>query len=290
MNKSNRQQFKLETDLNTLRSFVAVVEEGGFSAAAKRVYRTQSAISVQMAKLEEQLNIKLLERTSRSVEITPAGEKFLSYASRILELADEATFAVCVPKEKTVLRVGFAEYLAPTNLRALLDDFHALHPDCEVSMVIGLGSPLLEALDNGDIDLLISCPESNDGEALWEEQLTWTGTADFSADNTDPIELVVMPPPCSYRKIVFDALTHMAKPWKIALQANSIEAVQSAIRSGFGATILPVSAIRDDMPLLTDDNLPKLPTSTVMSFIRSDLSHPYAQYFIDFLTSRKRET
>ncbi|MEM9080302.1 MAG: LysR family transcriptional regulator, partial [Verrucomicrobiota bacterium] len=101
----------METDLLTLRSFVAVVEEGGFSAAAKRVHRTQSAISLQMAKLEERLNVQLLERTSRSVSLTSAGETFLSYARRILELADEASLAVSAPDEKALLRVGFPNYL-----------------------------------------------------------------------------------------------------------------------------------------------------------------------------------
>ena len=108
MSESNRLAFKLETDLISLRTLVAVIEEGGFTAAARRVNRTQSAISLQIAKLEERLGVKLLERTSRSVSITVAGETFVSYARRILELADEAILAVTSPGEATVLRVGFA--------------------------------------------------------------------------------------------------------------------------------------------------------------------------------------
>ena len=71
--------YKLETDLTTLRSFVAIVEEGGFSAAARRVNRTQSAVSVQIAKLEERLNTRLLERDTRPVTVTPSGEAFLTH-------------------------------------------------------------------------------------------------------------------------------------------------------------------------------------------------------------------
>ena len=104
MSKSNRSALKLETDLLSLRALVAVVEEGGFTAAERRVGRTQSAISLQIAKLEERLGGKLLERTSRSVSITPAGETFVSYARRILELADEAVLAVTAPDENALLQ------------------------------------------------------------------------------------------------------------------------------------------------------------------------------------------
>lgn len=278
----NRQQFKLEADLNTLRSFIAVVEEGGFSAAAKRVYRTQSAISVQMAKLEEQLNVKLLERTSRSVKVTSAGETFLSYARRIIELTDEAAFAVAVPEEAVSLRVGFAEYLTPKHLQAVLSGFREQHPHCDLSLSFGLGAPLIEVMCRGELDLVISGPEAEEGTMLWEEQLAWTGTGDFSPESKVPLELVLMPAPCSYRKIVFDSLTQIAKPWKISTEANSVEAVQSAIRVGLGVTVLPVSAIHDDMPIL-DGDLPELPITTVMSYVRKDLSNPYAKRFIDFL-------
>ena len=108
MSADNKLNYKLETDLNTLRSFVAIVEEGGFSAAARRVHRTQSAISVQIAKLEDRLNTKLLERENRPITVTPSGESFLSYAYKILELADEAVLAATSPDEATLLRVGLS--------------------------------------------------------------------------------------------------------------------------------------------------------------------------------------
>ena len=123
MSEPNRSPFKLDTDLLSLRALIAVVEEGGFSAAARRVHRSQSAVSLQVAKLEERLNTRLLERTSRSVSLTPAGETFISYARRILEMADEAMLAVTAPEESTLLRVGFAEYLAPQHLHNLLAQF-----------------------------------------------------------------------------------------------------------------------------------------------------------------------
>ncbi|WP_372808519.1 LysR family transcriptional regulator [Pontiella sp.] len=272
---------KLEADLHTLRSLVAVVEEGGFSAAAKRVHRTQSAVSVQIAKLEDQLNAKLLERTSRSVSLTPKGEAFLSYARRILELADEA-MAACTAEEKALLRVGVAEYLAPRHLDSVLGSFQEAHPNCNLSLTLGLGPPLLERLEQGGLDLVIGGPEGSNGNKLWDEPLVWTGSGEVPEDRSAALKLVLMPAPCIYRKIAFDALTGVSRPWVMSIEANSFEAVQAAIRAGLGITVLPEAAIKDGMTVLKG-KLPALPDSCVMSYTRAKVSHPFTQPFIDDL-------
>lgn len=284
MTTADRPNFKLDTDLLSLRSLVAVVEEGGFSAAAKRVNRTQSAISLQIAKLEERLNTKLLNRTSRNVSLTPSGETFLSYARRILELSDEAILAVSSPEEKTLLRVGFAEYLAPQHLPTLLARFRRAHPNCDLSLMLGLGGGILESLNRGELDVVFAGPEEPNGQLLWEEELVWTGTETFDEKSTsdEPVELVLMHAPCSYRAIAFDALTKAERPWKMSIDANSVQAVQSAIRAGLGVSVLPRSAVLEDMPVV-GKSLPKLPNTSVKGYLRSGESHPYAQRFIDFL-------
>ena len=284
MSNSDRSDFKLETDLLSLRTFVAVVEEGGFSAAAKRINRTQSAISLQIAKLEERLNAKLLNRTSRSISLTPSGETFLSYTRRILELSDEAILAVTSPEDKTLLRVGFAEYLAPQHLPDLLARFRRAHPNCSLSLILGMGTGILESLKKGDLDVVFAGPEAGKGQLLWEEDLVWTGTEEFArkSDEDETVELVLMHPPCSYRKIAFDSLAKAGRPWTMSIDANSVQAVQSAIRAGLGVSVLPRSAVLDDMPLLTE-GFPKLPKTSVKSYMHPGESHPYAQRFVDFL-------
>lgn len=291
MSKANRSGFQLDVDLLSLRSLVAVVEEGGFSAAAKRVGRTQSAVSLQVAKLEDRLNTKLLDRTSRSVSVTDAGEVFLSYARRILELSDEALLAVSAPEEKTLLRVGFAEYLAPHHLPNLLATFRRAHPNCELSLVLGMGVDLFPSLDDGKLDLVFAGPEAENGTLLWEEELVWTGpgeefaNASNDGDEAGPMDLVLMHAPCSYRKIAFDSLTNAEKPWKMSIEANSVQAVQSAIRAGLGVSVLPRSAVAEDLTFLSGKELPDLPNTSVMCYQRPDQSHPYAQRFIDYLMS-----
>lgn len=278
MSNSNRSTYRLDTDLNSLRALVAVVEEGGFTAAARRVNRTQSAISLQIAKLEERLGAQLLERTSRSVSITPAGEIFVSYARRMLELADEAILAVSSPDEATVLRVGFAEYLVPQHLHSLLVRFRRAHPNCELKLVLGMGAEMLDSMERGELDLAFTGPEAEGGELLWEEPLVWTGMADME----NPLELVLMHAPCSFRQIAFDALTRAGRAWNVSIDANSVHAVQSAIRAGVGASVLPLSAVLKDMPLLEGD-LPRLPNTAVMSYLAADCTNPYARRLVDYL-------
>jgi DNA-binding transcriptional LysR family regulator len=97
MGMTKRPSFQLNADLLTLRTLIAVVDKGSFSAAAKQIGRSQSAVSLQIAKLEDRIQVRLLERTSRSVKQTPAGETFTAYARRIIELADEGLAAVTTP-------------------------------------------------------------------------------------------------------------------------------------------------------------------------------------------------
>jgi len=277
----NRLNFKLDTDLTTLRSFVAIVEEGGFSAAARRVNRTQSAVSVQIAKLEERLNTRLLERDSRPVTLTRSGESFLSYACKILELADEAVLAATSPQEETLLRVGFGQFLVPWHLHSLLARFRRAPPNCDLVLNLGAGTMLLEELERVELDIVFAGPEKAGGRTLWEEPLVWSGRMNLSENPDAPLELILMHAPCSFRKVAFDALAKSAIPWKVSINANSLQAVQSAIRAGLGVSVLPLSAVGEEMPLV--QGLPELPNTRVMSYVHPELSHPYAQRLIDFL-------
>lgn len=284
MSKKDRPSFRFDTDLISLRTLVAVFDEGSFSAAGIRVGRTQSAVSLQIAKLEDRLQTRLFDRTSRSVKPTPAGETLIAYARQILGLADEAALAVSAPDEPNPLRVGFAEYLVPQHLHTLLARFRRAHPNCDLSLVLGSGAGLLDSLENGNLDLVFAGPEADWGDELWQEQLVWTGTPNLTKSRDEPVELVLMHPPCSYRQIAFDVLSRNDTRWKISIDANSVHAVQSAIRAGLGISVLPRSAVLDDMMILTD-MMPALPNTSVASFISKGDPHPLANRFIDYLVS-----
>lgn len=123
------------------------------------------------------------------------------------------------------------------------------------------------------------------GAVLISIFLVWAGPAGMKeiAGKEEPIDLVLMPAPCSYRKIAFDSLTKVGRPWRLSMEANSVQAVQSAIRAGLGVSILPRSTIAEDLSILSGQTLPELPNTSVLSYVDKNVPNPYAERFIEFL-------
>jgi len=282
MKKRKNTKFILDADLITLRAVVAVVDEGSFSGAAKKIGRTQSAVSLQIAKLEDRMDIRLFDRTSRSVALTPSGEVFAAYARRILDLADEAYAAVSSPAVSKPLRIGFAEYLVPHHLYKLLSRFKRRYPKAAIELKLGIGGPLVQELKDGHLDVVVAGPEGEKGLMLMEEPLVWVAPQDRPGVGDPALELILMQPPCSYRKAAFDALAKAERPWNLALSANSIQGTQSAVAAGLGVTVVPKSAVNKDLKIM-NEGFPELPATSIQAYSNSVQSHPLIEPFIDFL-------
>jgi len=294
MSDIDRQIRRLDVDLMTLRTLVAVVDAGGFSAAARRIGRTQSAVSLQIAKLEDRLQTKLLRRTSRHVEETPAGAALIAYARRILAIADEAALALTLPDESDPFRIGFADYLAVERLHLLLGRFRRAFPRLPLSLTTGTGQELRRQLENGSLDLVIAGPdgaaEGGRGTMLNEEPLVWIAAdADAApppADCDDPLDLVALPAPCSYRGIAMEALGDAGIGWRLAIEAASIQAVLSAVRAGLGISAVPASAVSPGVTVL-ESGMPALPSTRMLVFGAAH-PHPLAGRLIAFLKESLR--
>ena len=282
MRDSNGSPFRLDADLVSLRALVAIADEGSFSAAARRIGRTQSAVSLQIAKLEDRVQARLLERTSRSVRQTPAGEVMTAYARRILDLADEALLAISAPEASEPLSVGFADYLAPSHLHDLLARFGRAHPKAGLELRLGTGHALQEDLTDGQLDVVVSGPEGPGGRILLREPLLWVGSLDGDPDAEGELSLVLMEAPCSYRQSAFDALTAANRPWCTTTEVNSSQAVQSAVAAGLGVSVLPRSALTRDMRVL-GAGFPPLPDTAIVAFVRPKSAHPLTDRFLAFL-------
>ena len=281
MSKTNRYIPKLDTDLISLRALVAIAEEGSFSAAARKIGRTQSAVSLQIAKLEERIDIKLFERTSRTVTITEAGEKFTAYARRILDLADEAMLSISAPDIQEVLRIGFADYLAPKHLHSLLARFGRAHSTVDLKLNLGSGVALYKELTEGNLDIVVAGPEPGKGQLLLREPLVWVGTKDYQPENS-VVSLILMPPPCSYRKAAYDALTTENLRFKLTMEANSIQGVQSAVAAGLGISVMAKSAVTENLQVL-DELYPALPQTSIFAYTNPDAPEFLTERFLNFL-------
>ncbi len=279
--KKIKSSFVLDADLITLRSLIAIVDLGSFSAAAKQVGRSQSAVSLQMAKLEERLQVPLLERTSRRVNLTPAGETFTSYARRIIDLSDEGFAAVFSPETTEPLRIGFAEYLVPQHLHRLLSRFKKSLPKTKMELKLGVGFELYNDLNQNDLDVIVAGPEGKGGVVLLTEPLVWVSAKNSCYDRDKHIEVVQMKAPCSYRKAALDSLNKSGMIWKESVSVNSIQGIQSAVSAGFGVSTMPRSAINSDLEII-NEGFPKLPETSINVFWNTTNPHPLTKRFISF--------
>ena len=188
-------------DPQLLRSFVAVADCGNFTRAAERLHLTQSTVSQQVRRLEEDAGCRLLDRSQRRVVATVEGERLLGYARRILALQEEARDALGDLGSAGVLRLGVPEDFAAERLMPLLAAFAANHPGTRLEVTSGLGPDLRRAWQGGEFDLLLvkQMGESDDCLASWPEPMAWFDSHHNPALGREPLPLVAFPAGGLYR-------------------------------------------------------------------------------------------
>lgn len=239
----------LEIDL--LRSFAAVADTGSFTAAAELVARTQSAVSVQVKRLESIVGRRVFERTSRSIALTPAGEMLLGYARRILALNDATIRDIAEPPVTGRIRLGITEYFVPNNLPAILARFAAAYPGVRLEVRMGTSRDLREQLARKAFDaVIVRLARRERVHAIWSEPQVWVAPEDFEIVRGAVLPLALLAAPCVLREFALDLLKRRRRPFKIAFTGSSMVSVQAAVRAGLGVSILPRSSLLPDMQLL----------------------------------------
>ena len=248
--------------LDLLRTFVTVVNVGGFTRAAERVNRTQSTISLQIKRLEDLLGKQLLVRGPREVGLTPDGEILLGYAREMLRLNDTAVSRLTEPDLTGVVRLGTPEDFATAHLSDVLAAFARSHPRVALAVQCDLTLRLLERFGNGEFDLVLVKREpqgSAGGDKVWREPLVWVAGNAFDIEAGSPLPLVLSPHPCVYRKRAIDGLKRVGRDWRIVYTSPSLAGTQAAVRAGLGAAVLPRDMVPDDFRVLDDAfELPRL--------------------------------
>jgi DNA-binding transcriptional LysR family regulator len=233
-------------DLDLLRSFVSVVDTGGFTRAGERVHRTQSTVSQQIRRLEETLGRPLLHRNGKQATPTEEGERLLSYARRILALAQEARDVVARPAGDGVVRLGIPEDFAAYRLTELLSDFARSRPGLRLDVRCDLSVQLRSALDRRELDLALFKRDAGEtgGIAAWPERLHWVTSERHPIDfHRDPLPLAVSEQGCLYRNRMIHAIEASGRTWHIAYTSPNLPGIQAAVSAGLGVSILPEVAI-----------------------------------------------
>lgn len=268
----------MDLPVDFLRTFVSVVDGGGFTRAALVVGRTQSAVSQQVKRLEEQAGQPLFVR-GRELALTPAGESLLPYARRMVKLHDEAVSSLKEPGMSGLVRIGVLDDYAGSYLPQVLAAFAASHPNVQVEVRCEYSSrELLRLLHSGGLDLAVHSGDAAPPGArlIGREPLVWVASGRHLAHEKDPLPLAVFDKQCRYRQWALEALERAGRPYRIAYTSPSVSGVLAAVGAGLAVAPMGRSSVPEGLRLLTEEQgFPPLPvTSIILSCADTDPSGP----------------
>jgi DNA-binding transcriptional LysR family regulator len=265
----------LNLDIDLLRAFVAVADTGGFTSASRQLHRTQSAVSLQVKRIEAMLGKRVFDRSSRSVKITADGEVLLGHARRMLKINEEVAADLITPEIEGVVRLGIPDSYGTYYLPRILSNFSQVYPRVQLEVKSELTGQMIKSLDRGDMDLalVVTEPAFPHGDTLWSEPLVWVGTKEFPIYDQNPLPMALFPQSCTDRSRSLQALDDFGLRWRMVFCSSSLAAIQAAALAGLGIAVLPSSSVLPGMHILgPTEGLPKLPSSAVE--LRRSLSAP----------------
>lgn len=227
----------MDTDL--LRAFVTVAECQGFSAAGKVLHRTQSAVSLQIKRLEDKMRQPLFERTSRSVLLTAAGERLLPYARHILKLEDEAKDLLRGGTHGEIIRLGTSEEQAAAYLPDLLPRFSAQFPHIQLEVQCDISDNLVKRFQEGLLDVVLSVRHkpTQSGQLLGWEPMVWVIAEHASIEQWQILPLALNPEGCIFRAHALSALGREEKRWELRYVSQSPTGINVPVQNGLAVTI-----------------------------------------------------
>jgi DNA-binding transcriptional LysR family regulator len=253
-------------DIDQLRTFVAIADTGSFTRAAEIVHKTQSAVSMQMKRLEERIGRAVFERDGRASRLTDEGERLLDYARRIVRLNAECMASFNDRDLVGRVRLGLPDDYADRYLPEILARFSRSNPRAEVTVTCEPSPNLIDRVQHGDLDLAIITHLDRRGpsEIVRVEQLLWVTSARHLIHEENPLPLALGRPTCDWRRSATEALETASRPFRILYVSWHSTAVGAAVMAGLALSVLPESAIRPGMRILgPSDGFPALPSCKI---------------------------
>jgi DNA-binding transcriptional LysR family regulator len=252
-------------DIDTLRSLVAIADTKSFSRAAEHLGRTQSAISLRIARLEVLVGHPVIERArGRMIALTERGKTLVEHARQIIELNERAVASVRRPTSGGRIRIGMPADFLERNFPLILRKIHCWHPAANFEVRSDLSARLIEDVDDGRLDLAFfkRSPSSDVGSTIGSETLRWFrgAAARFvPASTSSPFPLVAFAEGCAYRQEAVRGLGLAKREWYLACEARSFPALAAAVGAGLGYAALPAGlGERNALRVVHPRGLPKL--------------------------------
>jgi DNA-binding transcriptional LysR family regulator len=247
-------QPNLESDL--LRTFVAIAETGSFTGAAELVRRTQSAVSMQMKKLEDVVGEALFKREARGVRLTSNGEKLLTDSRRIIALLDQTQAALRGEPLNGLVKVGIPDEYGLRILPEVLGRFATSNPDVEVTVRCGNSDDINAALYAGELDMAVLFEERvrPDSEVLTSDPTVWVTSSIYCTHELDPVPVAIYEKGCWCRDWALKSLEQQGVNYRIAFTSDNFEGLQAAATAGLAIAPLSRSNIPKGCRELTRDD------------------------------------
>lgn len=255
-------------DLDQLRTLVAVLDAGSLTAAAPKVFLSQSSVSEQMRKLEDRAGQPLLVRGKAGVRATPAGQRLLAHARTILALSDEAYRDLRGVALRGELRLCITDYFRPGDVARLLRRLNEQYPQVRLHVTIMKSGAIEAAYERGEIEVGISMVIQErgatrgraDGALLRREPLLWMAAEGVTPPLAEPLPLLALPETCALRQYVERMLSRRGVPYAVSHVASGVAGLQLAVAAGLGVACLNESALGAGMARLQAPGLPALPS------------------------------
>lgn len=258
---------KMALDTELLRTFVAVAETGNVTRAAQRIHRTQSAVSMQLRKLEETVGSVLFLRGSRGVSLTEKGHQLLVNARRIVALLDETAASLAVPPLSGKVRLGIPEEYGLGMLSRALGTFAQVHPDIEIMAHYGCSTANVAAVaaDELDLALVFEWQDFSDGEVLMTDPTVWVTSDAHGVHRRDPVPIALYQNSGWCMDFAIRSLERRSIPYRVAYRSDTNGGLKMAVASGLA--IAPIS--RSNIPagcreLSIDDGFDEIDASKVV--------------------------
>jgi len=252
-------------DLTALRAFVTVAETGGVTKAAGRLHLTQSAVSMQLKRLEESLGQSLLDRSQRKIGLTSHGEQLLTYGRRILHLNDEVWGHMTDAAFEGEIVFGVPADIVYPHIPSVLRRFARAYPRVRVQLISSFTSILKEQLERGEVDVILTTEShcDKDGETLQTSPLVWVGAPGGQAWKERPMP-VAFERDCLFRAPTLQALEAHGVPWVAAVDTDSYRTVEASVSADLGVHAGLLRATPTHSVVIEHDGaLPELPVFQV---------------------------
>ena len=248
-------------DITTLRSFVAVADSGGVTRAAGFLHLTQSAVSMQLKRLEELLGLELFDRSGRGITLTASGEQLLAYARRMVALNDEIISRLTDQAFEGDIVLGVPHDIVYPAIPRVLQQFNASYPRYRVQLVSSNTRELKEQFARGECDMILTTESSKmpESECLSAKSLNWVGAMGGSAWRQKPLNLA-LGSHCIFRALALRSLDDAGIKWNIAVDSDSDRTLEATVSADLAVQALLEGTIPPHLEIVDHQGaLPELP-------------------------------